>query len=189
MGMYVHLERIRSTGYDLRPDRYVRQVEERRETVPPAKLLADIRKNQHRLLERIDGLLSRLDMPPIADEKIPPRVWQEEGMTLQPFGALSKEQEAVWQGVRGRVETWEKGEEKYPTPVPFTPAEIELQEGSDPSPGTQTTLDILERMGLIVPITIMSPEGEEAAMRYRLVSERDRWKDEPGKPDQGTGEP
>ena len=38
-----------------------------------------------------------------------------------------------------------------------------------------TTLELLERMGLIALVNLLEPSGPPRVAAYRLVGERDRW--------------
>ena len=40
---------------------------------------------------------------------------------------------------------------------------------------TRSTLDLLERMGVVVPVSVADPNTGEPVTFYRLVTERDGW--------------
>jgi hypothetical protein len=71
LGATMPRERLRQRSYDLRPDQYVKRPETARQVESPAILLGTIWQNQRQLGKRIDDLLGRLEVAPIAGEKLP----------------------------------------------------------------------------------------------------------------------
>jgi hypothetical protein len=173
IGALMPRERIQDAGYNLRPDHYLRLGQRKPEIEAPAALLAKLRDNQRDLLERIDGLFSRLDVSPIGSTQLPPPVWKDNNAIPEPFGELSEEQHRVWRRVLERTESFEGEQGLYATPKPFTGADVGARE-DDGSSGMRSTLELLEHMGLAILVTIKPEDGEEV-VRYRLPSERDRW--------------
>ncbi|MFW9917513.1 MAG: class I SAM-dependent DNA methyltransferase [Candidatus Thorarchaeota archaeon] len=175
LGVAILQSAIKAPDYDLRPESYVRPIEEERALESPASILAEMRRNQKALFSRIDGLLGRLDMPPIAREKIPPQAWKDEAESLEPFGSLTEEQRNVWQVVCQKTQNWKEEDEDYATPIYFTEKDVDPTEGQEASAGTRSTLELFEKMGLIVRVNIGAVESDERIVCYRLASERDRW--------------
>jgi type I restriction enzyme M protein len=52
---------------------------------------------------------------------------------------------------------------------------VEPSGALEASENTLATLDLLERRGVIIPVTIADPNTGELMMFYRRVTERDRW--------------
>lgn len=142
----------------------------------PALLLAALRRNQCKLLQHIDGLLGRLELAPISGQKLPSPLLTEDGKAVEPFGALNREQKAVWGRVRRKVQRVRDADPPYETAVPFTPEEVNADGETEVSEITRSTLDLLERMGVIVPVTIADPNTGEPIAFYRRVTERDLWR-------------
>jgi type I restriction enzyme M protein len=63
----------------------------------------------------------------------------------------------------------------YVTATLFTPANVEPSGASEASEDTLATLDLLERMGVIIPVTVADQNTGELMAFYRRVTERDRW--------------
>jgi type I restriction enzyme M protein len=181
LGVKVQKNEIIKNSYDLRPEKYVPAVEEERRLESPATLLANIRKNQKAFLTRIDNLMGRLDAPPIASEKIPSPVLQEMGNIIQPFGNLSNTQKRVWNLIQEKIENYQKGiEASYMIPVHFATDEIDPDALERTSSSTLQSIELFEKMGLIIPVKIVSPESSKEASCYRLLSKRDVWVSDEG---------
>ena len=58
----------------------------------------------------------------------------------------------------------------------FTSEEVNPGSDTEVSETTRSTLDLLERMGVIVPVTIADPNTGEPVAFYRRVTERDLWR-------------
>lgn len=172
LGVAVQRDSIQEPVYDLRPERYVGKQQESRSTDSPAKLLANIYKNQQKLLQHIDSLFSRLELPPISDqEELPSRL-----IEIEPFGTLSREQQEVWEQVRKETEPARNDHsDEYLTAVHFTPEKLSTISSEEVSDTTHLTLELLERMGVIVHVTIADPNTSEPVALYRRVTERDLW--------------
>ncbi|MGE0821916.1 MAG: class I SAM-dependent DNA methyltransferase [Candidatus Binatia bacterium] len=182
LGVTVSLEDLRKPPYDLRPEQYVQKGEEQRPVESPALLLGTIRGNQRKLLQRVDSLLGRLELAPIAGQQLPSPLLMERGKPVEPFGRLSAQQQAVWNRVRKKSKKIKDENSAYATAVLFTPDEIEESETSEVSDATRATLDLLERMGVIVAVSVADPNTRESVAFYRLVTERDHRHIEPQEP-------
>ena len=176
LGVTVSSEELCQHAYDLRPDQYVQTREESRTVESPALLLGAIRHNQSQLLQRIDSLLGRLELTSIAGQQLPSARLQEDGKRVEPFGVLSQEQRAVWKQVRKKIKKLQHDGGSREIATLFTPADVEADGALEVSEGTRSTLDLLERMGLIVPVTVADPSSRESVAFYRLVTERDVWR-------------
>lgn len=175
LGVTVARSTLRTHAYDLRPEQYVKLPEETTSTASPALLLAAIRRNQREFQQHIDRLLSRLDLTPIAEQTLPSPLFTQDGKAIEPFGVLSRDQHAVWERVRKKVQTVRNAATPYDTAVLFTPDEVNPGSETEVAEITRSTLDLLERMGVIVPVTIADPDTGEPVAFYRRVTERDRW--------------
>lgn len=188
VGATVPRTELRARAYDLRPERYVKAPEEIVTAESPASLLASLRRNQRQLLTHIDGLIGRLELAPIADQTLPSPLLGEDDKAVEPFGLLSRDQKAVWGRVRRKVQRARDAEPPYETAVLFTPEDVNPDRDAEVSNATRDTLELLERMGVIVPVTLTDPNTGESAAFYRRVTERDRWSfdsEAPGTEDEG----
>lgn len=137
-----------------------------KETVPqqlrtPAELLGNIKRKHQQLDRHIDYLLGIVELRPIATAKIPPEIVAG----LQPFGTLNEIQQAVWNSIQLQIETHSPDTgEPYITPRLFRAEDIR---GTYPAADVQRALELFERMGLIVRVTI------DEAPYYRLVAQSD----------------
>jgi hypothetical protein len=61
------------------------------------------------------------------------------------------------------------------TGVYFTPEDVETSDTGEVSDTTRQTLDLLECMGIIVPVTVADTKTGESIAFYRRVTERDKW--------------
>jgi hypothetical protein len=175
IGVTVARPVLHSHAYDLRPEQYVKAPEEVISSESPALLLAALRRNQRELLQHIDGLLGRLGLAPITEQTLPSPLLTKDGKAIEPFGLLSQEQKAVWDHVRKKVQKIRNAEVPYDTAVLFTPEEVNTDSETEVSDVTHATLDLLERMGVIVPVSIAEPDTGESTAFYRRVTERDLW--------------
>jgi type I restriction enzyme M protein len=175
LGATMPPEQLRQRSYDLRPDQYVKRPETARQIESPALFLGNIWQNQRKLGKHIDGLLGRLELPPIASEKLPSPLLTEQDKAIEPFGMFSDAQRDVWKRVPKQVKRVKHGQTSYVTAALFTPANVEPSGASEASEDTRATLDLLERMGVIIPVTVADPNTGELMAFFRRVTERDRW--------------
>lgn len=172
LGVAVQSTAIQNQAYDLRPERYVKTQTESRSIESPTTLLARIYRNQRQLAQRIDSLFGRLELPPIATQKLPSPIKEE----VKPFGKLSAEQIKVWEKVREKTETVIDNEtDNYQTAALFTLEELSTASTEEAADATKLSLDLLERMGVIVPVTVADPKTNEPLFFYRRVTKRDLW--------------
>lgn len=176
LGVTVAHSVLRTQTYDLRPERYVKAPEEVAPAASPASLLASLRRNQREFQAHIDALLGRLDLAPLTEQTLPSPLLIQDGKAVEPFGVLSREQQTVWERVRKKVQTLREDKISYDAAVLFTPEEVNPGSDIDVSETTRLTLDLLERMGTIVPVTIADPNTSEPVAFYRRVTERDLWR-------------
>ncbi|MEH2184518.1 HsdM family class I SAM-dependent methyltransferase [Nostoc sp.] len=171
LGMAVEINAIKEQSYDLRPERYIGKQEELRLADSPTQILTRIYGNQRQLQERIDSLFGRLEMSPIAGLQIPSPL-----LEVEPFGIFSEEQTIIWEKIRKKTEliTPEKPDNGL-TAVHFTPEDIEISDTGEVSDTNRQTIDLLECMGIIVPVTIADTKTGESIAFYRRVTERDKW--------------
>jgi hypothetical protein len=176
LGVTVAQSVLQTQTYDLRPERYIKAPEEVIPAASPANLLASLRRRQREFQEHIDALLGHLDLAPLADHTLPSPLLTQDGKVVEPYGVLSREQQAVWEHVRKKVQTLREGTTSYDTAVLFTPEEVNPDNNAEVSETTHSTLDLLERMGVIVPVTIADANTGEPVAFYRRVTERDLWR-------------
>ena len=174
LGVAVHKSAIKSPVYDLHPEHYIGKQDEYNFINSPAELLTKIYKNQRKLSQHIDSLFSRLELPSIADpkQKIPSQL-----VEIEPFGTLSKEQKQVWEQIRQESELIVNNDDlaQYQTAVHFSREKLGTISTEEVSDSTGLTLELLERMGVIVPVTLLDPNTNEPVALYRRVTERDLW--------------
>lgn len=154
-------------NYQLQPERYITDEDERGPLRPPGTLLADIRRNQRDLAARVDGMLGRIEAPPVSDGALLLPVW--EAPELDPLLALlSEEQQEVLKVVR--QQTWSNEDATVTAPRHFVAADLEV---ALPVAIVEQTLELLELVGVIVRVTI--PMGDQGRVNaYRLTHHRDQ---------------
>jgi len=147
-------------GGELQSERY--WVEKRSTAVPrsAAQILGDIKRNQNKLTSTLDRLLSISETQAVANGEFPPHV-----KVIVPSQDLVQGiQQSVMEIVLKQVE--QSGD--YETPTPFQADDIHSKLGDNASVmDVQRTLELFERMGLIVSVTY------EGVPYYRLPIERD----------------
>ncbi|NEP59157.1 MAG: N-6 DNA methylase [Symploca sp. SIO2G7] len=174
LGVAIQRDAIQSPTYDLRPERYVEKQQETRSTDSPAELLAQIYQNQRRLSQHIESLFGRLELPAIANQQLPSPL--ADIASLGILNKLNPEQKTIWEQIQAKTEKIDSSEEKnQQTAVHFTIEELIPEDTSDMLEATRSTLDLLECMGVIVPVTITAPSTDELIQCYRRVTERDLW--------------
>ncbi len=165
---------IQAPTYDLRPERYVEKQEEPRSTDSPAELLSQIYQNQRKLSQHIENLFGRLELPAIANQQLPSPL-----ANIASLGILEKlnpEQKTIWERIQAKIEKIDSRDQDNPqTAVHFTLEELLQEDDSEISEMTRSTVDLLERLGVIVPVTITTPSTDESIQCYRRVTERDLW--------------
>lgn len=173
-GVAVQSNAIESPTYDLRPERYVEKQQEPRSSDSPAELLTRIYENQRKLSQHIESLFGRLELPAIANQQLPSPL--ADIASLGILNKLSQEQNAVWECIQAKTEKIDSSEEdNQQTAVHFTLEELIPEDTSDMLETTRSTLKLLERMGVIVPVTITAPSTDESIQCYRRVTQRDLW--------------
>jgi type I restriction-modification system DNA methylase subunit len=172
LGVAVLKSAIQEQAHDLRPETYIRTQTESNTIESPTALLAKIYRNQRQLTQRIDNLFGHLESPPIATQKLPSPLQAE----IQPFGNLSQEQIKIWQKVYEKTESVTDNEiDSYHTAALFTLEDLSNADVDEATDVTRSTIDLLERMGVIVPVTIADPKTNEPLLFYRRVTQRDIW--------------
>lgn len=183
LGVSVDTSDIREQVYDLRPERYVVTPVESQSLDSPSELLKSIYLNQLQLSKRIDSLFGHLELPPITTQKLPSPVLEDEALPL--VAALNQEQKDLWDKVCEKTTTENSDNaDNYETAVLFTPRDIS-QDNSEAMAEAIRTLDLMERMGLIVPVTIAEGQSDESTFFYRRVTERDLWQSDSGTSNSG----
>jgi hypothetical protein len=160
---------------NLQPSQYVKTVGETRASEPPAILLGRVRRKQAAFLQQVDGLLGRVDLPPIAELKLPSPLAQEKDpltdqeKDISPFSDISGEQLQVWQRICAVAE-----QHKDKNGL-FSMKDIVGDEVGEEK--ARLAIELFEWMGVIVPVTIVDPIKRESIKTpmYRRVTERDLW--------------
>jgi type I restriction enzyme M protein len=177
LGICVAKELVQNRHYELRPDSYILQPAETAEILPPLDLLNEIQKNSQQLQQRVGRLLDYLE--PIRRTEQPllsPVLRAESGITtLQPFGILNSEQQTVWQWIQ--QQTIPSADPNVPTTAkPFQPKDIDgVGDADEVSNVTTSMITLIEKMGLIVPVTYAIPDNNTPTVFYRLTTEKDLW--------------
>ena len=160
MGVAIPQAVLKSRGYTLQPDDYLRPPEIRAELRRPHDTLLDIYRRQQALAQRMNRLAGLLVPQRSPEYSIPGKVDVQ-----APFGALSAVQRNIWQAIEG----FKDGESARP----FTAADIAVDGCTESE--KRLTLEMFEAMGLIVPITLKHPESGQLLNFYRLEESNDRW--------------
>lgn len=176
LGICVSKELLQNRHYELRPDSYILQPAETAEILPPLDLLNEIQENSQQLQQRVNRLLDYLEpMRRTEQPLLSPILRNESGTPLQPFGVLDAEQIAVWRRIEEQIIPSEDPITPS-TAKPFQPKEIDGVGDADEVPNnTNATIDLLEKMGLIVPVTYAIPDNNNPTVFYRLATEKDLW--------------
>lgn len=178
LGIKIPRAAITQNYNDLRPEEYLPEPltaqEIEGEVVADqsaAVLLSNIRSDQKQFLKSIEYLLGQLEVRPPSEILLPSPLLKR----LRILGALSQEQERIWKRVQRKKQKIEEDGWRYVTTRPFTQDEIILNRGESDPALVRATIDLLEALGVIVPITIPHPNTETPAPLYRLAAERDEW--------------
>lgn len=172
LGVAVQKEDIHNQNYDLRPESYIGKQQEFRPTKSPSELLAEIYKNQKEVARRIDNLFGHLESQPIATQILLSPLKEE----IKPFGNLSPEQIKVWEKVCEKTKVVNENKvDGYNTAALFTLEELSNIDSDGATDVTRSTIDLLERMGVIVAVTLADPKTNEPLLFYRRVTHRDVW--------------
>ncbi len=168
LGQAVLTRHILDRDYDLQPKEYAKSLEAGRVIEPSAVLLGRVRRSQVTFLEQIDSLLGRVELTPIAGLRLPSPQQEE----IRPLTRLSPKQEELWEQICKLSEA-----RRATLNGLFTLEDLQAQV-LDTQEAVRLTLDLFERMGAIVPVTIVDPNQREALPTtfYRRVTERDLWK-------------
>jgi type I restriction enzyme M protein len=176
VGTEIPHDAITQNYYDLRPEVYVPEPitsqDQAAETVAhqsAATLLSGIRSDQQRFVQSIESLLGQLEAKPTSELRLPSPVLSR----LKLLSAFSQEQKRIWKRIQSMTVKVEEG--GYLTALPFTQDQIMSNEGELDSLLVRSTIDLLESLGVLVPITIPHPDTDTPAPLYRLASERDDW--------------
>ncbi len=158
-GVRVSKNAIIDQKYNLEPERYFPQEEVAETLESPAKILADIKTKQVEMGQRLNFLLGVIGKRKISKHRIPPAVATD--LTL--LGSLTLYQKQIWEEIKIKTDLIGIRNEQYETPQLFQPKDLE----EVPTIDLLKTLELLERMGLIVSVTI------DNAPYFRLLSEAD----------------
>jgi hypothetical protein len=183
LGACVSTSDIEQQAYDLRPERYVVKPTENQILASPSTLLGQIYANQLKLAKRIDNLFGHLELPPIATQQLPSPLLEGEELPL--VTQFNEEQKAIWTKVCERTgPAHSDAADNYETATLFTPQDISRDNTEDMAEAKRT-LDLMERMGLIVPVTIAETQADESSFFYRRVTQRDLWHSDSGTSNSG----
>jgi len=210
LGLSVSRKELASQNYDLRPEQYVKIAEEIGGDATPASLLAAIKRNQDKLSGQLNGLLSRLEGTPLAVGTLPSPLLDSDE---KPLGRLSTRQVTIWNQVQAKVEKVNSAKGEVETAYPFVSSDLKTENETDaevisssqfvprevaPKPSSSvtpeqlgssldSTLELLEKMGLVVPIVLTAANGK-AYQFYRRTTVRDRWHTGGTSPEAGAEE-
>ena len=166
LGVLIPSNHIINRNYDLRPEEYLDKPLEARLNNSPVELLTRLYSNQRQLTQNLETLFSRIELPPISTQKLPSPIVD----TFTPMGKLNPQQQAIWDKIQGRTQSYtDDNGENYEIALHFTPEDIESEDNEEISDITQRTLELLEAMGVIIPVTLHDK------LYYRRVTQRDLW--------------
>jgi len=123
-----------------------------------AEILAEIKINQNRLVDRIDRLMGVAELRPIANALLPPKAAKVQTLP----GNLRGTQKLIWETVEKMVEN--VSSKDYPTPTPFQADDIKI---CVPTSDVQRALELFERMGILVRVSYAD------VPYFRLLTEND----------------
>lgn len=159
LGLTQSYATIKEANYHLHPEHYIRSGKEVEQ--PPAMMLNDILRNQHTVARYVDQLLGNLEIKPVVEQSLPPRLYDLSSFKISSF--LGPEQRIIWERVLLQVDP----KNKYA--LYFTLNEVLYENETK----TQQALDLFERLGLIVRVTVSHPNTGRIASYYRRVTELD----------------
>lgn len=152
-------------SYDLRPDQYMRVQDIRQAATSPASIVERIRLNQSNFLQKLDGLTLRIESMDNFLQVRPAQVQED----VKPLAGLSVRQQLIWDRILEltREETTEG----------FSVQKLQNLSPSIHSKELAQTLELLEHMGAIVPITKVNQKTllAEETDYYTRVTTRDKW--------------
>lgn len=146
-GVRVPTNEIQKQNLDLQPDTYLPKEIQIQEQRVPAELLGDIKLRHVNLDERIDRLLGIVELRPLTGLTLPSPIRDD----IAPFGTLTAIQRTVWQRVADMN----------------APFQMHQVTHNLPSADVQRALDLFERMGCLVRVSI------DGIVKYRRIQERD----------------
>lgn len=164
IGTLITQEKIIENNFDLQWSNYKSEysvTDRSRITLrSAAQILGDIKRNQNKLTSTLDRLLSISETQAAASAELPPRL-----QAIIPMQELLQGiQQSIWEIVLQQVEPVGN----YSTPTAFQADDIHSKLTDNASVmDIQRTLEMFERMGLIVSVTY------EGVPYYRLPNERD----------------
>ena len=123
-----------------------------------AEILAEIKINQNRLVDRIDRLMGVAELGPIAGALLPPKAAKVQTLP----GNLRGTQKVIWEEVKKKVE--KSPDQKYITPKPFQADDLKV---GVPTSDVQRALELFECMGLLVRVSYAD------VPYFRLLTESD----------------
>ncbi len=89
---------------------------------------------------------------------------------------LNADQQQVWRKICEKTALVGDAEpDNYETALHFTLDQLNLDYSEGTLESTRLTLALLERMGLIVPVTVVDPKSKSTIFAYRRITERDIW--------------
>ncbi|ACK70512.1 N-6 DNA methylase [Gloeothece citriformis PCC 7424] len=166
LGVLIPSKQIIDKNYDLRPEEYINKQTETLLSNSPVELLTRIYTNQRQLTQNLETLFSRIELPPISTQKLPSPIAE----TFIPFGQLNPQQQDIWDKIQSQTQPYTNDEgENYKIALHFIPQDIEIEDNGEISDTTQRTLELLDAMGVIIPVTI------DNKLYYRRVTQRDLW--------------
>jgi type I restriction enzyme M protein len=170
LGVAIAPQKIIEQEYGLQPKDYIKSPCAERIIEPPAILLGRVRHAQHTFLEQVDGLLGRVELRPITGLQLPSPLEAD----VIPLRGLSQEQVWVWERICAISQQHESFNGL------FTTEDFQDNQTAEMRETIRLTFDLFERMGVIVPVTIVDPQQKETLQTtfYRRITERDLWKDE-----------
>lgn len=177
LGVRVARKDVSDRAYDLLPLNYLKGAEPSYASDPSSLPLGKIWRQQRVVRQHLDNLLSRLELPPLsAAEELPSLLYKGGDMT-EPFAPLSAQQQQIWDRIKLQVTRTADGRLAA---APFNAVTL-LQGWPDSAlPKIEQTLDIFERMGLIIKVSAVDPETGGLVRYYRLITKQNKWEPNDG---------
>jgi hypothetical protein len=160
LGVFVSSSSISANKFLLQWETYWEKEPVLITTRTSADILGDIKRNQDKLASALDRLLSISEIQALAGSELPSRLKISE----YPAENLKGVQQSIWKVVQTQTEQVNG----YATPKPFQSDDIKAHLTEKVSvKDVQSTLELFERMGLIVAVSY------EGVPYFRLPEERD----------------
>jgi SAM-dependent methyltransferase len=165
LGISISSSTIAARSYDLRPDQYLERLEEQSSATAYSDIVDHLRENHFSFLKQIDRLSLRKELLTASLRDMVSEVQQ----IVEPPTSLSNEQQEVWNRILEIT--------KENVNLSFTQQQLRVSGIHESSKQLILTLELFERMGLIIPVTKLDQRTlqPEDTYYYRRVTAKDEW--------------